>query len=153
MKITIEVDEGLKESQLVLRCAGLTEDIMAIQKKLMDLVNQRQQLLVNRGEVDYYLVLDEILLFETTGGQLAVHTANEIYYSKYKLYELEELLPGSFMRVSKSSIINTNQVRAIHKNITGASEVEFVNSNKKTFVSRSYYKALELKLRGKRLAR
>ena len=40
MKITIEVDESLKESQLVLRCAGLTEDIMAIQKKLMDLVTR-----------------------------------------------------------------------------------------------------------------
>ena len=54
MKITIEVDESLKESQLVLRCAGLTEDIMAIQKKLMDLVNQRQQLLVNRLMIDYF---------------------------------------------------------------------------------------------------
>ena len=68
MKITIEVDESLKESQLVLRCAGLTEDIMAIQKKLMDLVNQRQQLLVNRGEVDYYLVLESFCLKPQEGS-------------------------------------------------------------------------------------
>lgn len=68
-----------------------------------------------------------------------------------KLYELEELLPASFLRVSKSAIINTGQIRAIHKNITGASEVEFNGSNKRAFVSRSYFKLLTNKMEEKRL--
>jgi DNA-binding LytR/AlgR family response regulator len=61
------------------------------------------------------------------------------------------LLPGNFIRVSKSSILNSAKVRAIHKNITGASEVEFVGSNKKVFVSRNYFKVLMAKLEEKRL--
>ena len=153
MKIKIEVEEGLKEDELILRCGSLNEEILSIQKKLSDLMNQRQQLTVTRGDAEYYLVLDEILFFETTESQMAVHTREHIYYSKYKLYELEELLPGSFMRVSKSTIINTGKIRAIHKNITGASEVEFARSNKKAFVSRSYYKALATKLEEKRLSK
>ena len=78
-----------------------------------------------------------------------VHTANQVYGTKYRLYELEELLPGNFIRISKSAILNAGKVRAIHKNITGASEVEFVGSGKKVFVSRNYFKVLMEKLEEK----
>ena len=46
---------------------------------------------------------------------------------------------------------NTGKIRSIKKNITGASEVEFIASAKKTFVSRSYFKTLMSKLEEKRL--
>lgn len=38
---------------------------------------------------------------ETDGNAIQVHTRDDIYQTRYKLYELEELLPGQFMRVSK----------------------------------------------------
>ncbi len=65
--------------------------------------------------------------------------------------ELEKMLPGSFLRVSKSCIMNTEKIRSVRKNITGASEVEFMDSVKKAFVSRSYFKVLTDKLEEKRL--
>ena len=49
---------------------------------------------------------DEIYFFETEGRELRVHTADRIFTCSYKLYEREELLPGSFMRISKSTIAN-----------------------------------------------
>ncbi len=153
MKIRVEIDEELAENELILRCNALTEDVIAIQKKLSDAVNQRQQIAVNKGETEYYLTLDEILFFETADCQLAVHTADQLFLAKYKLYELENMLPRNFMRVSKSTIININKIRAIQKNLTGASKVEFTNSRKMTFISRNYYKALEIKLEEKRLAK
>jgi DNA-binding LytR/AlgR family response regulator len=61
------------------------------------------------------------------------------------------MLPGSFLRVSKSCIMNTEKIRSVRKNITGASEVEFMDSVKKAFVSRSYFKVLTDKLEEKRL--
>ena len=84
---------------------------------------------------------------------VAVHTKGQIYETKLRLYELEEMLPGMFMRVSKSTILNTTKIRAIHKNITGASEVEFIGSNKLAFVSRNYFKPLMSKIEEKRLKR
>lgn len=153
MKIRIEVDNSIEETELILRCRELDGEVLDIQKNLQEMVSKGRQLVVFRNEVEYYLTLEEILFFETTPTFVAVHTKDQIYGCKYKLYELEELLPGSFMRVSKSTIISVNQLRAIHKNITGASEVEFAQSNKKAFVSRSYYKALEIKLEEKRLSR
>ena len=153
MKIKIEIDEGLTEEEIIIRCKSLNEDVISIQKRITDAVNSRMQLEVSKGEKDYFLTLDEILFFETDSSGVMVHTANQVYGTKYRLYELEELLPGNFIRISKSAILNAGKVRAIHKNITGASEVEFVGSGKKAFVSRNYFKVLMEKLEEKRLLR
>ena len=51
---------------------------------------------VTKGETEFYLTLDDILFFETVGNAVAVHTADQIYQTKLRLYELEEILPGSF---------------------------------------------------------
>ena len=151
MKIKIEIDEALAEEEIVIRCKSLNEDVISIQKRITDAVNSRMQLEVSRDDKEYYLVIDEILFFETDANGVVVHTATQMYETKHKLYELEDLLPGNFIRVSKSSILNSAKVRAIHKNITGASEVEFVGSSKKVFVSRNYFKVLMAKLEEKRL--
>ena len=153
MKIKIEIDDGLAEEEIVIRCKSLNEDVISIQKRIMDAVNSRMQLEVTRGEKEYYITIDEILFFETDSNGVVVHTANQIYETKYRLYELEDLLPGNFIRVSKSTILNSARVRAIHKNITGASEVEFNGTTKKVFVSRNYLKLLLEKLEEKRLMR
>ena len=153
MKIKIEIDDGLAEEEIVIRCKSLSEDVISIQKRITDAVNSRMQLEVTKGEKEYYITIDEILFFETDSSGVIVHTANQIYETKYRLYELENLLPGNFIRVSKSTILNSAKVRAIHKNITGASEVEFVGTTKKVFVSRNYLKLLLEKLEEKRLMR
>ena len=151
MKIKIEIDDGLEEEEIVIRCKSLSEDVISIQKRITDAVNSRMQLEVRRGEKEYYLTIDEILFFETDENGVVVHTATQIYEIKHRLYELEDLLPGNFVRVAKSTILNAHTVRSINKNITGASEVEFIGSNKKVFVSRNYLKLLLTKLEEKRL--
>jgi DNA-binding LytR/AlgR family response regulator len=151
MKIKIEIDDGLAEEEIIIRCKSLNEDVISIQKRITDAVNSRMQLEVSRGEKEYYITIDEILFFETADNSVVVHTVSQIYETKYRLYELEDLLPGNFVRVAKSTILNASKVRAIHKNITGASEVEFAGTNKKVFVSRNYLKLLLTKLEEKRL--
>lgn len=153
MKIRIEIDDSLTEEEIVIRCRTLNEDVLSIQKNISEAINTRMQLNVIKGDAEYYITLEEILFFETDGSMVAVHTKGQIYETKLRLYELEEMLPGMFMRVSKSTILNTTKIRAIHKNITGASEVEFIGSNKLAFVSRNYFKPLMSKIEEKRLKR
>lgn len=151
MKIRIEIDEGLEEEEVVIRCRELSDEIVGLQRQISDGLNSKMQIEVTKKDITYYLTLDEIYFLETAGNLVAVHTAADIYETKQRLYELEDMLPGTFMRVSKSAIINTEQIRSIQKNITGASKVEFNNTSKCAFVSRNYFKVLMSKLEEKRL--
>ena len=101
MKIKIEIDEGLPEDEVLIRCRGLTEQISDVQKAVSEVINISQKFVFYRGNTEYYLTLDEISFFETDSDGINAHTRDNIYQTKYKLYELEELLPGSFMRISK----------------------------------------------------
>ena len=60
-------------------------------------------------------------------------------------------MPGSFMRVSKSTIANLDRVYSVTRNLTASSVVEFTGSCKQAFVSRAYYKAMTERLRARRL--
>lgn len=151
MKIKVETDPNITEDEIILHCKELNEETITIQKRIAEIIQAGLKLTVVRGDLEYFLELKEILFFETAGVTVAVHTTNQIYETHLRLYELEKMLPGNFLRVSKSTIINTDKIRSIRKNIAGASEVEFDSSAKKAFVSRSYFKVLTNKLEEKRL--
>ena len=136
MKIKIEIDEGLPEDEVLIRCRGLTEQISDVQKAVSEVINTSQKFVFYRGNTEYYLTLDEILFFETDSDGINAHTRDNIYQTKYKLYELEELLPGSFMRISKSAIVNTSHIYSISRNLTASSVVAFADTHKQVYVSR-----------------
>lgn len=147
MKIRIELDSSIAEDEVVIRCAELTEEV---QRALADVVAEKQRFVVYRGDTEYYLPMEDILFFETEDKVICAHTSENVYQVRHRLYELEEFLPGYFMRVSKSTILNSNKIYAIHRNLTASSLVEFQGSHKQVFVSRYYYKPLKNKLEEKR---
>ena len=151
MKIRIEIDETLEEDEVVIRCRELTEQIGKVQKAVGEVTGGTEKFVGYKENTEYYLALDSILFFETENGGVWAHTRDDIYQTKQKLYELEEMLPGSFMRISKSTILNTNHIYAINRNITSTSVVKFEHCHKQVYVSRYYYKPLISKLEEKRL--
>ncbi len=150
MKVTIEVDESLSEECVVIKCRELNEHIMKMQKLLSEQANSDMTILLRKADKEYYMPLDKILFFETENKIIRAHTKEEMYETDYKLYELEEVLPGYFMRISKSAIVNIKPIYSITKNITSSSIIEFEDSHKKVYVSRNYYKALVERLAEKR---
>lgn len=150
MKIQIEVDEKIEENEVIIRCSKLSDDVKNIQTVLEDMLSKRKSIIFYKNDTEYYIPLQEILFFETEENGICAHTIDNIYSVKYKLYELEELLPGYFMRVSKSTILNLNKIYAITRSISSSSKVEFQNTHKQIYVSRYYYKPLKIKLLEKR---
>ena len=142
MKVRIEIQEGLKEEEIVIRCARINESILKLQNMVNDIGSNTKSLVLTRGETEYFVPQEQILFFETEGKSVSAHTADKMYETQYRLYELEEMLPGCFMRISKSTIVNLNQIYSITRNLTASSVVEFSDSIKKVYVSRNYYKAL-----------
>lgn len=152
MRVKIELDENYTEGEVIIRCAGLDAQVQAIQKAVAEITAGRQKFVFYKGETEYYLPLDDILFFETDLGVINAHTVDNVYQVRYKLYELEEILPGHFMRISKSAILNINRIYSITRNVSSC-VVQFQNTHKQVFVSRYYLKPLRLKLEEKRVKR
>lgn len=155
MKIRIEIEDGLLEDEIVIRCKSLDENILTIQRNIIAQIEKLQGnngiiesvLTLKKGEKEYFISLDEILFFETESKIIYAHTADNVFETEYKLYELEKYLPRYFIRISKSTIVNTTKIYSITRNITSSSLVEFKESYKKVYVSRNYYKILIEQLR------
>ena len=56
MKIKIEIDEGLPEDEVLIRCRGLTEQISDVQKAVSEVINTSQKFVFYRGNTEYYLL-------------------------------------------------------------------------------------------------
>lgn len=150
MKIKIEVDDKIEENEITIRCSELDDEVQKIQKALTHILSQKIQMTFYKDNTEYYITIDEILFFETEENCISAHTTKEVYQVKYKLYELEEILPSYFTRVSKSTILNINHIYSITRNLTASSIVEFQHTHKTVYVSRHYYKPLKNKLLEKR---
>lgn len=146
MKVVINVDENCIEDEVVITCRRLDENIMNIQKNINNLNNQSLTLELMKEGKEFYIDVQEILFFETDNDTVMAHTANDIFITKNRLYELEKILPWYFSRISKSAILNVKKVYAITKNLTSSSLVEFRETPKQVYVSRAYYKPLRSKL-------
>ena len=147
MKIRIDIDENVNETEVVIKCKEITEGITKLQSALLDSLSDKMTLELMKDDKEFFLSPDEILFFESQGGSTYAHTAVETFETKLKLYELEELLPRKFLRVSKSAILDVEKVYSIAKNITGPSIVQFRGSHKQINVSRQYFNILKSKLK------
>lgn len=147
MKVTIETDASIQEDEVIIRCRSMTEEILSLHRLIDSSCITTRQMSFYKGDTEYYLPLSSILFFETDSGSVMAHTGKDIYLVKHKLYELEEILPGYFMRISKSTILNAHKVYAITRNLTASSTVEFEGTHKQVYVSRYYFKPLSEKLK------
>jgi DNA-binding LytR/AlgR family response regulator len=145
MKVIVEVDDEVKTDEIIIRCKEKNDSVTKLRKYIETLNNIEFKFYKKNQE--YYLNINDILFFETDDNSICAHTITDMYYVKYKLYELENILPKNFTRVSKSAIVNVNQILSINKNITSPSSIEFTKTHKQVFVSRFYFKYLKERLK------
>ncbi len=146
MKIKIEIDEKLESDEIIIRCRKLNDEVTQVQKAVSEIISERSRIIFYKGEAEYYFPLEEILFFETEDDGISAHTIGDIYRIRHRLYELEEMLPGYFLRISKSAILNTRKIFAIDRNLSSASIVSFQDTHKQVYVSRRYFKPLKDRL-------
>lgn len=150
MKLRIDIDENFEEIEVVIKTARIDEIVKKLQKEIADITSEKKRFVFYKNDTEYYFSLDNILFFETSDNCISAHTSDDVFQVKYRLYELEELLPGYFIRVSKSTILNVNHIYSITHNLSSSSLVQFNDTHKQVYVSRNYYKQLKSKLIEKR---
>ena len=145
MKVRIELDPQMDEPEMIIRAPRLTEDVARLQQLILE--QKMTPLTFYKDRSEYFVDVSEILFFETDGEKIYGHTKEEAYEVRQKLYELEEILPIAFCRISKSTIVNTKQIYAIEKSFSGTSTVNFYQTHKQVHVSWHYYQLLKERLK------
>ena len=145
MKVRIELDPQMDEPEMIIRAPRLTEDVARLQQLILE--QKMTPLTFYKDRSEYFVDVSEILFFETDGEKIYGHTKEEAYEVRQKLYELDEILPIAFCRISKSTIVNTKQIYAIEKSFSGTSTVNFYQTHKQVHVSRHYYQLLKERLK------
>ena len=137
MKVRIELDPSMDEPEILIRAPRLTPELTQLQERILE--QKVAPLAFYKDRSEYFLDVASILFFETDGEKIFGHTKDEAYEVKQKLYELEELLPIAFCRISK-------QIYSLEKSFSGTSTVNFYQTHKQVHVSRRYYQLLKERL-------
>lgn len=145
MKVRIELDPEMDEAEMIIRAPRLTEDLAQLQQMILD--RKMATLTFYKDRSEYFVNVSEILFFETDGEKIYGHTREDAYEVRQKLYELEKILPITFCRISKSTIVNAKQIYSIEKSFSGTSTVNFYQTHKQVHVSRHYYQLLKERLK------
>ncbi|RVU71379.1 MULTISPECIES: LytTR family DNA-binding domain-containing protein [Lactobacillus] len=149
MKVKLEINPDQAETEITISAAKMDDQVLKLYKMLQENKDQPEQIEAFKDHVSYYLDLSEILFFETDSKVVMAHTAKQAYQVKYKLYELEDILGSSFMRVAKSTILNLDQIHAVTRSISNC-QIQFSDSYKTVYVSRHYYRDLRNRLEERR---
>lgn len=131
--------------QIEIRCHEITEEV----REIVAFVKTRQGQLTGVQEGKQYEVpMPDIFYIEAVDNKVFLYTQKQVYETKQKLYELEELLREKyFLRVSKSILLNLMKVRSIKPALNGRFTA-VLQSSEEIIISRKYVPELKKALKG-----
>lgn len=131
--------------QIEIRCHEITEEV----REIVAFVKTRQGQLTGVQEGKQYEVpVSDILYIEAVDNKVFLYTKKQVYETKQKLYELEDLLREKyFLRVSKSLLLNLMKVQSIKPALNGRF-MAVLQSGEEIIISRKYVPELKKALKG-----
>lgn len=143
MKITINIDEAVNDTEIQISCKQLTPEI---EKILATLRILNQQVMVLKGDETYILDVSKIIYIEAMERKTFVYTQDDFYESKLKLYEMEErLVECGFFRVSKSCLVHLRYIKSLKNDIDRKLRLT-LESGEQIMVSRQYADEIKRRL-------
>lgn len=143
MKISINVDPNLEDTEIIINCGSLTEETENIIAALR--IADNKMTVIKDGET-HILDISKIAYIESVDRKTFVYTENDCFESKLKLYEMEDRLCGSsFLRISKSFIVSLKYIRSLKAELDRRIRITLENGEQ-LIVSRQYSDELKKRL-------
>ncbi|MBO7639968.1 MAG: LytTR family transcriptional regulator DNA-binding domain-containing protein [Treponema sp.] len=140
MKITILEPSPEEEDEIIVKCRYLDNDITLL---LNQLKNGSSKMNFLKDSKIVLIEKKDILFFESVEDKVFAYTAEDVYETKFKLYELEEILSSkTFFRANKAVIVNLNKIKSLSPAFGGRFEAVLKNDYK-VIISRSYVPKLK----------
>ena len=143
MKITINIDESLKDTEIVVNCGALTPETeqMIAALQLFD----RQITVIQNGEL-FILDVSKIIYVESVDRKTFVYTRDDCFETKLKLYEIEERLCScGFLRTGRAALVQLKYIRSLKTEINRKLRLTLENGEQ-LIVSRQYADELKRRL-------
>ena len=143
LKITIDINKEIKDTEIEIHCNGLSQEI---EKILATLRILNQQMMVTKDNVAYILDVADIIYVEAIDRKTFVYTKEDVFESKLKLYEMEEkLIHCGFFRVSKSCLVQLKYIKSLKNDIDRKIRLT-LQSGEQIMVSRQYADEMKKRL-------
>ena len=142
MRVEIKKVDSYNDEQAIISAVNITEEI----QKAIDILDNNCRVIPVIKEAETVMCrTDQIYYIESVDKRSYVYTKDCCYETKYRLYELEEVLNASFLRCSKAMIINIRKIKSVKAELNGRMTAELLNGEQ-TIISRGYVKDLKRKL-------
>lgn len=143
MKINIEQSSAYSEVEITIKCNNIDESL----EKLISSIRLYSLTISGKKEDKlYFLKPEDILYFDTVDEKVFIYTADSVYETQLKLYEIEERFIGtSIVRVSKSTVLNLLKVEYVTPLLNGRIQAVLQNGEK-VIITRQYVSAFKKKL-------
>lgn len=143
MKITIETDKNIKETEIHIKCSQVDSELKEIISSFSLYDCKFVGYLDNEA---HFIALNDILYFEVVDGGIFFYTNGKTYESVLKLYKIEEATQNtSFARISKTVVANLRKMISIKK-AEHSRLIATMTSGEKLVVSRQYVSEIKRKL-------
>lgn len=142
MKVDFRIVPLPEQEEAIIKAVQKTE---YIQNAINILENGIPNIVVSKDDNKYLCKIDDIYYAESVDKKTFIYTKTECYQSKKRLYELEDELNASFLRCSKSMIVNIRKIKTVKSDLNGRMNAQLLNGEK-IVISRSYVKDLKKRL-------
>ena len=143
MRIQIDQNPDLTETEIIIRCPMVDEDIL----RFVSMLRIQDQKITGSLDGEIHLLdARNVYYFESVDKRTLCHGLNAVYECPLRLYELEERLGClDFLRISKAVIVNFNRIHSIQPDFGGRLILTLENGERQ-WVSRQYAPAFRQKL-------
>ncbi|WP_124065919.1 LytTR family DNA-binding domain-containing protein [Clostridium sp. E02] len=146
MKVQIDIISEVEEEVVHFQVHSVEKNINRAIQILNSAEKDAGSLLCKKDETFYKIKKDDIFYLETMDRKVFVYTEKDTFEIAEKLYVLEEqLYPYGFIRISKSMLLNFNQIYSFYPKLSGNLEALLLNQEK-VIISRRYVAGLKRKL-------
>lgn len=136
MKVNLFLSKDVDEPYADIHTNQLTDNISkAI--SILESEEASEMLAVKKGSDIALLEFSDIYMFRVEDKQVNVYTENTNYLVKKPLYQVEEDLDQSFIRISKTTIVNLKKINRVAPSLKGMMFLELKNGLKDN-ISRKY---------------
>ncbi|CBL03303.1 MAG: LytTR family transcriptional regulator DNA-binding domain-containing protein [Gordonibacter pamelaeae] len=143
MNVTITENPALDDIEVSVACPRIDERVQRIVSALGAF---DRALVGERDGATYRLDVDDVCYAETVDGKTFLYTADAVYQTPLKLYELEERLAGTeFVRASKQMLVNFDHVASIRPALNARLQL-MLDNGEAVIVSRQYAPVIKRKL-------